>query len=271
MIASTNHEVPKATRRGTKAVKSANAVIVLPKTQNLITTQNTTGSGAVPWMPVVIAPKVVDGTLQIPLSWEFNWKVDLTQVTQFDKVEFKADTKFEFSSLNTTTSSWHGFSQKSPMMNLYQIIENLDESWEIIIFKNISFVQSRELMLKLLQLSWSSKVARLTFANCNIPNFDKSVKIPGLNYIQQQPLYMLALKNWEFRNFKNRSQSITNICNSLKTGKESTELDMLDLSDNDFTTKEVEFICSDLAHIELICLEGNTIDVSEVECPNLIF
>ena len=219
-------------------------------------------------------PKLKNGTLKIRLRGAKYSNHDLSKLRGFDVLEFKGVGKPKFSYLKNTSSFMKMWSSNP----LDQQIRELNSSWEIIKIKNLDFTNEEDSLNELIMITWESKVWRLIFDDCIIPEIIKKYSWHE-NKSTQRKLHLLGFVKWQFITTENkrkgiannRCQSIVNICESLKTGKEATELAMLDLSDNDFTEKEVELICSDLAHIELICLEGNTTDVSGVECSNLIF
>jgi len=134
---------------------------------------------------------------------------------------------------------------------------------------NIDFSEWHTSLSGLIQAAIEIKILRLKFEECVIPELDENFNIDFNRESSDRPLYMLSFVNWTFSEHK--TADIIFICNSIKTDNDATQLSMLDLSDNDFFIGEVGWIWDSLRHIELICIEGNANDISDVDYPNLIF
>jgi len=87
--------------------------------------------------------------------------------------------------------------------------------------------------------------------------------------IDHKILYMLSITNCKFYPESDKVNIIVNLCWALRTRNEETEIEMLDLSGNNFSTEEVQEICSKLSHINLIYFGDNGFtDLSQIENNN---
>ena len=129
---------------------------------------------------------------------------------------------------------------------------------EILAFNGFDFTGDTKLFTALIQNAVNSRLLKLVFYNCAIPKIDEHFKLSMRHNETEKlrPLYCLSLINCSFES-GSKVGDILAICEQLRWREDrkfdfDDGLSMIDISQNDFTPKEVDLICDELNHLEFI-------------------